>query len=120
MRSRRLMISCDGLTTCVGSAHSQRMEKIDPKTFAKVNRQIHKALDHLLRFRNVRKATVYVSPNFVAKATRQRKPDGRMGGETYLVTVGKPAYLERRFIKKCLKAGVPFPVKKVQLKLYQG
>jgi len=95
------------------------MKKIDPKDFAKVNRQIHKALEQLLRFGNVRKATVYVSPKFVAKATRQRVPDGRANSETYLVTVGAPAYMERRFIKKCIKAGEPFPVKKVQLKLYR-
>ena len=94
------------------------MDKISPKDFAKVNRQIHKALDHLLRFSNVRKATVYVSPKFVAKATRQSKPRANARSETYLVTVGGPAYPERRFVKKCLKAGEPFPLKKVQLKLY--
>lgn len=33
-----------------------------------------------------------------------------------VLTIGRPNYLERDFIKKCKKAGEPFPVKKVQLK----
>jgi hypothetical protein len=33
-------------------------------------------------------------------------------------TIGKPNYEEREFIKKCKKAGEPFPVKKIQVKFY--
>lgn len=95
------------------------MKQISPEAFKATNRQIQKALEHLLCYQNVRKATVYISPNFVAKATRQREPDGRVASETYLVTVGKPNYLERRFVNLCQKAGVDFPVRKVQLKLYK-
>ena len=31
-----------------------------------------------------------------------------------ILTIGKPNYLEREFIKKCVKAKEPFPVKKIQ------
>ena len=78
-----------------------------------------KAVEALLSNIGIRQAIVYVAPNFVVKATRQNKATLRTRGETFLVTVGKPAYLERRFIKACLKAGEPFPVKKVQLKFYR-
>ena len=66
------------------------------------------------------KATKYVSPTLVIKATRRRY-QGKLsrccdGTETVLVTVGKPNYLEREFIKVYRKAGEPFPVKRIQLK----
>ena len=77
-----------------------------------------KAVEALLSNIGLRQAIVYVAPNFVVKATRQSKPTLRTRSETFLVTVGRPAYLERRFIETCLKAGEPFPVKKVQLKFY--
>jgi hypothetical protein len=94
------------------------MKPISPAEFARTNRLIQHSLEHLLRFSNVRHAAVYISPRFVAKATRQRKPDRRDTRETFLVTVGAPNYYERRFIKACQKAGEPFPVRKVQLKFY--
>lgn len=78
-----------------------------------------KVVEALLSNIGLRQAIVYVAPNFVVKATRQSKPTLRTRSETFLVTVGRPAYLERRFIKTCLKAGEPFPVKKVQLKSYR-
>lgn len=33
-----------------------------------------------------------------------------------VVSLGRPNYTEREFIKKCQKAREPFPVKKIQLK----
>ena len=77
------------------------------------------AVEALLSNGGVRQAVAYVAPDFVVKATRQRKPTKRTRSETLLLTIGRPAYLERRFIKACLKAGEPFPVKKVQLKFYK-
>ena len=67
----------------------------------------------------VRRATRYVTPDSVIKCTRQRPMDRRCSRETYLVSFGKPNYYEKRFIKACLKAGEPFPVKKVQLTHYK-
>jgi len=68
-------------------------------------------------FSGVKKATVYVSPKFVAKATRQGRSDKRNNQMTMIVTAGRPNYRERIFIKACLKAGEAFPVKKAQLRL---
>lgn len=79
-----------------------------------------KVVEALLSNIGVRQAVAYVAPNFVVKATRQRKPTKRTRSETFLLTVGVPAYLEKRFIKACLKAGEPFPVRKVQLKSYRS
>jgi hypothetical protein len=65
------------------------------------------------------RATKYISPTLIVRATRTlyRKRIAR-GNVEILVTVGRPNYLEREFIKACKKSGEPFPVKKVQLKLY--
>lgn len=63
----------------------------------------------------VYRATKYLEPGYVIKSTRQGKLDKRSPAMTVLVTVGKPNYAERQFIKKCKLAGEPFPVKKIQL-----
>jgi len=66
----------------------------------------------------LRRATIYRSAKFTLKLSRQRRNDRRDRSETMLFTYGNPNYRERRFIKKCLAAGEPFPVKKVQLQYW--
>ena len=66
-----------------------------------------------------RQSVAYLSPNETIKVTRQRRPGKRARATTLLVTIGHPAYLERRFIKACLKAGDKFPVRKIQVKGYR-
>lgn len=69
------------------------------------------------------RATKYVSPKLIIRAVRRtfkafdRKPRKDMNMEV-IMTIGKPNYIEREFIKVCQKAGEPFPVKKVQLKVW--
>lgn len=67
------------------------------------------------------KATKYLSPKQVFRATRTRY-GGRFARSNQNIevtlTFGRPNYVEREFIKFCQKAHEPFPVKKVQLKLY--
>jgi len=73
---------------------------------------------------NFRQAVKYVSPTLTVKVTRRvfkycgRKPDKRDSRADFVVTIGSPGYLERKFIKLALKAGEPFPIKKVQVKPY--
>lgn len=59
----------------------------------------------------------YLAPDRVVKVTRQRKKVRGDKAETFLVTIGRPNFLGRRFVKQCIKAGEPFPIKKVQIKL---
>ena len=67
-----------------------------------------------------KRATKYVSPSFTIKATRQHKyRSGSLSG-TVIVTIGRPNYAEREFIKKAKKAGEPFPVRKIQLKAWES
>ena len=65
-------------------------------------------------------AIKYLSPTFVVRATRKRfgkkLPAKNQNFEATLV-IGRPNYEQREFIKLCKKAGEPFPVKMVQLKL---
>lgn len=63
----------------------------------------------------VKTATKYLSPSMTVRATRVSKHD--KGRISYVVSVGKPNYLERKFIKLLKKAGEPFPVRKVQLRM---
>ena len=67
----------------------------------------------------VRRATKYVSPTHVIVAHRitygGTKPRKDAAAIDIRLKIGKPNYHERDFIKDCIKAGVPFPVRKVQL-----
>jgi hypothetical protein len=60
---------------------------------------------------DVKKVTRFISPNVTVTATRLHRPDKRSRGESYVVTVGRPNYANREFIKECKAAGEPFPVR---------
>ncbi len=64
------------------------------------------------------KSTKYINPNFVIKAKRKLF-NGRIdkrGNIEIILTIGKPNFQERQFIKQAIKAGEPFPIRKIQLK----
>ena len=63
-----------------------------------------------------RQAVKYLSPAFVIKATRRNPLDRRAKTMEVVVTIGRPGYREREFIKQCQRAKEPFPVKKIQLR----
>jgi len=62
------------------------------------------------------KGTLFVSPKLVAKATRRHRIDGRDSRVEFVLTLGAPNFAERKTIKTFQKAGVKFPVSKIQLK----
>jgi hypothetical protein len=57
---------------------------------------------------------------FTVKATRRFKsykyPKTTDRHEDIILTIGRPGYLTRAFIKACIKAGEPFPIKKMRVK----
>lgn len=80
-------------------------------------------------------ATKYVSPKLTVRAARRwykaktrgcgknkRTISGSFNARAIEIelTIGPPNYVEREFVKKCRKAGEPFPVKKIQLKYPPG
>ena len=63
------------------------------------------------------KATKFISEKEIIRAVRTRFQNKFSRGNLEItLTIGKPNYLEREFIKVCKKAAEPFPVKKIQLK----
>lgn len=76
---------------------------------------IARATEPLINDIALRRATYYVSPTLVVKATRHNKVTRRSRHESFVVSFGVPNYREREFIKLCKKAGQSFPVRKVQL-----
>lgn len=65
------------------------------------------------------KVTAYLSPILTVKASRVmygNKIDGRDSRADVRVTLGKPNYAERKFIKAALAANEPFPIKKYQIR----
>lgn len=83
---------------------------------------VAKVVDHVLR-PNVRKATAYVLPTKVIKATRKLyagKVDKHSRTIDLVVTIGKPNYEDREFIKDCQKVDEPFPIADIQLKFVKN
>ena len=65
------------------------------------------------------KATKYLSPKEIVRAVRTTYGGKfKQGNIEITITIGKPNYLEREFIKLCQKAKEPFPVKNIQVKEY--
>lgn len=77
---------------------------------------ISSAIDALLRLEAIR-ATKYLNEKWVVRASR-RTFNGKIhrGNIEVVLTIGKPNYQERDFIKKCKRAGESFPIRKIQLK----
>lgn len=76
-------------------------------------------VDAIVNFGAVR-ATKYIDEKTTAKATRITYRKNHRPRNKVLeirITVGRPNYLERKFIKLLKEAAEPFPVKKIQLKM---
>lgn len=74
-------------------------------------------VNSLMAIPNLKHATKYLSPKRTIRGTligRMRKNQRRI---TLALSIGSPNYKERKFIKDCVKAEEPFPVRKVQLKI---
>lgn len=81
-------------------------------------RKLGEAIGDVVTGPECRRATAYISPTLTMKATAQRRQDGRDKSATVLVTVGRPNFVERRFIKVCKKAGMAFPLQQIQWKFW--
>jgi hypothetical protein len=66
-----------------------------------------------------RTAIKYLSPELTIRASRQFKAKKKEKRTTIVLSIGEPNYAETEFIKKCMAAGEPFPVRKIQLRWYK-
>lgn len=77
---------------------------------------IRNVIEILLRTGAVR-ATKFVSEKQIVRATRKAYKSGTSRDNVEItLTLGRPNYEERAFVKACKKAGEAFPIRKVQLK----
>lgn len=87
------------------------MKEIEIKTG-----EIIKVVEFLLKS-EARKATKFLHPKLIIRATRKTFGGKLLNGNLELfLTIGKPNYEEGEFVRRCLKVGEPFPIKKIQLK----
>lgn len=75
---------------------------------------ILRVVNEVLGDPTVKRATRIVSPKLTVVATRRFKHNRRNSREELVLTIGRPNYAARQLIKACVKAGEPFPVKKLQ------
>ena len=79
---------------------------------------IDELLELLKSDNSMRRVTKLISPTYTVKLTRQRRVDKSDLQETFLLTLGKPNFEERKLIKICKEVGEPFPVRNTQLKFF--
>ena len=82
-----------------------------------VLRYINAVVDTLL-IANAHRAVKYISEKEIIRATR-RLVRGKVPNSKsieVILTIGRPNYSERKFIKECKRVKEPFPVRKIQLK----
>lgn len=72
----------------------------------------------ILGSRDIRQATVYLSSDLVVHATARHRVGKVFRFRDLILKVGKPNFVQRRFIRLCEKAGESLPVRKVQLKFW--
>jgi hypothetical protein len=84
----------------------------------KVTRESIKDVVEIILGGGAIQATKYFSDILIVRA-RRRLFGGKItkGNVEIVLTIGKPNYAEREFIKLCKKAKEPFPVKKIQVKM---
>jgi hypothetical protein len=70
---------------------------------------IHKSLEVLAERPEIRRATTFVSPKVTVKVTRQRRTRANAKQQTFLLSVGSPNFLERRFLKSRKERKFPLP-----------
>lgn len=77
---------------------------------------VQKMLELLEQNPQLRQVRYYRSPKRVVKLTRRQK--SRKTTE-YILTVGKPNYRDRQFIRLCIRARQPFPINRL-IKTYDS
>lgn len=73
---------------------------------------------------DARRATKFLTDKQIVRATRKvvkGKFIDKVGNNLEIIlTLGKPNFAEREFIKACKKAGEKFPVRNIQLKFLKA
>lgn len=67
------------------------------------------------------KTVKYLTPTQVVRAVRRKrigKGIVKQGNIQISLTIGRPNYIEREAIAKCVKAGEVFPINKIRVKFY--
>lgn len=83
---------------------------------ANVERAIAQVAEAVL-INRAHKATKYISPTFIVRASIPlHKGKFPSRPTTFVITIGKPNFLERKFVKTLQKAKEPFPVKNIIVK----
>jgi hypothetical protein len=88
------------------------MKQLTPIDIKSVSEVLQEVCD-----KDVHHAVKYISPTHIVRATRART-NGKGGNMEVTLTIGKPNYLERDFIKDCRKVGERFPIRDVVLKFH--
>lgn len=88
------------------------MQVLDKRVVNAVEKVVRNVLEG-----RIKSATKYLEPKLVVRASRRLFKGKIVKGNVEIVlTIGRPNYEERDFIKDCQKAKEPFPIKGVMLK----
>ena len=76
---------------------------------------IGRTVEALLTLTTARRVTNIVSEHLTITATRRFKHDGRNTRTDIALTIGAPNYGNQMFIKAAVRAGEPFPIRKLRV-----
>jgi len=65
-----------------------------------------------------KRAVKYLSPTLVVSVCRRFKRKQRDISSDFVLKIGRPNYLEAKFVAAAEAAGEPFPIKRVQLQAW--
>jgi hypothetical protein len=78
----------------------------------------YRTIGAILMDPKIKKVTYFTSPTETVKLTRRHRDRKNARQVEFVLTMGQPNYAERKFIRKCLKAGQQFPVPSVQVRYF--
>jgi hypothetical protein len=111
-RDTGVEILLHGQRSCIRNSNERNSMKISRSAVSQV-------VVSMLECPKLKRASNYVSPDLVINGCRMHPATKRSRSTTIVLSIGKPNYSNREFIKLCKKAGEPFPAKKMQLRWYK-
>lgn len=82
-----------------------------------IRQDVTDVISYILRNPSIRTAIRYLNLDTTVKATRHKTSRRQ---SIVVVTLGRPNYRERQFIKATKKAKEPFPIKRTQIHFLSG
>lgn len=101
------------IVSVVQTCYGRFMKSFTPTEIAHATELI---METLTAEPHLRSASYYPTPDAVVTVTRRHKRDKRKAIEEYVLTIGKPNFRGRAWVKLRVKSGKAFPLRELQVR----